>query len=291
VEDVFPSNPSEMLNMFVSDEHHRGSVNGKAWVNQTLENNPVPTIWISNSINQIDPAYLRRFQFHLELKNPPQNVRANITKKHLTGMDVSAEFVEKLSARRTLTPAQIHAAARFAQLTHGKVEGEIDATVEALMLKQLDRSDEALGHKEEADKSQYRPLVTTYDLSLLNIETRHPIEKIVNALKNKGAGSLCFFGRHGVGACARSEWDDELDGTIRVLRESNGGKHDRKEDGEQAHRGGVCEKVRINRNCAAIVSTLSTKAPTLTLQWRLMPCGHCDRGWVQALRAWGKSNV
>lgn len=205
VEDVFPSNPSEMLNMFVSDEHHRGSVNGKAWVNQTLENNPVPTIWISNSINQIDPAYLRRFQFHLELKNPPQNVRANITKKHLTGLDVSVEFVEKLSARRTLTPAQIHAAARFAQLTHGKVEGEIDATVEALMLKQLDRSDEALGHKEEADKSQYRPLVTTYDLSLLNIETRHPIEKIVNALKNKGAGSLCFFGLPGTGKTALGE--------------------------------------------------------------------------------------
>jgi SpoVK/Ycf46/Vps4 family AAA+-type ATPase len=120
-------------------------------------------------------------------------------------MDVSAEFVEKLSARRTLSPAQIHAAARFAQLTHGKVEGEIDATVEALMLKQLDRSDEALGHKEEADKSQYRPLVTTYDLSLLNIETRHPIEKIVNALKNKGAGSLCFFGLPGTGKTALGE--------------------------------------------------------------------------------------
>ena len=205
VEDVFPSNPSEMLNMFLSDEQHRGSVNGKAWVNQTLENNPVPTIWISNSINQIDPAYRRRFQFHLELKNPPQNVRANITKKHLAGLDVSDEFVEKLATRRTLTPAQIHAAARFAQLTHGRVEGDIEASVEALMLKQLDRSDEALGNKEEADKSQYRPLVTTYDLSLLNIETRHPIEKIVNALRNKGNGSLCFFGLPGTGKTALGE--------------------------------------------------------------------------------------
>ena len=201
VEDVFPSNPSEMLNMFLGDDNHRGSVNGKAWVNQTLENNPVPTIWISNSINQIDPAYRRRFQFHLELKNPPQNVRANITKKHLAGLDVSAEFVEKLAARRTLTPAQIHAAARFAQLTHGQVEDG----VEALMLKQLERSDEALGNKEENDKSQYRPLVTTYDLSLLNIETRHPIEKIINALKIKGAGTLCFFGMPGTGKTALGE--------------------------------------------------------------------------------------
>ena len=201
VEDVFPSNPSEMLNMFLADDSHRGSVNGKAWVNQTLENNPVPTIWISNSINQIDPAYRRRFQFHLELKNPPQNVRANITRKHLAGLDVSEDFVEKLAARKTLTPAQIHAAARFAQLTHGQVEDG----VEALMLKQLERSDEALGYKEENDKSQYRPLVTTYDLSLLNIETRHPVEKIIAALKNKGAGSLCFFGMPGTGKTALGE--------------------------------------------------------------------------------------
>ena len=201
VEDVFPSNPSEMLNMFLGDDNHRGSVNGKAWVNQTLENNPVPTIWISNSISQIDPAYRRRFQFHLELKNPPQNVRANITRKHLAGLDVSEDFVEKLAARKTLTPAQIHAAARFAQLTHGQVEDG----VEALMLKQLERSDEALGHKEESEKSRYRPLVTTYDLSLLNIETRHPIEKIITALKNKGAGSLCFYGMPGTGKTALGE--------------------------------------------------------------------------------------
>ena len=154
VEDVFPSNPSEMLNMFLSDENHRGSVNGKAWVNQTLETNPVPTIWISNSINQIDPAYRRRFQFHLELKNPPQQVRANITRKHLSGLDVSEEFVGKLAERRTLTPAQIHAAARFAQLTHG----EVPDSVEDLVLRQLDRSDAALGNKDEDKKANSAPV-------------------------------------------------------------------------------------------------------------------------------------
>jgi SpoVK/Ycf46/Vps4 family AAA+-type ATPase len=201
VEDVFPSNPSEMLNMFLSDEHHRGSVNGKAWVNQTLESNPVPTIWISNSINQIDPAYRRRFQFHLELKNPPQQVRANITRKHLSGLDVSEEFVSKLAERRTLTPAQIHAAARFAQLTHG----EVPDSVEDLVLKQLDRADAALGNKDEDKTSEFRTCVTTYDLSLLNTETRHPIEKIVAALKNKGKGTLCFYGMPGTGKTALGE--------------------------------------------------------------------------------------
>ncbi len=201
VEDVFPTNPSEMLNMFLSDEQQRGSVNGKAWVNQTLESNPIPTIWISNSINQIDPAYRRRFQFHLELKNPPQQVRANITRKHLSGLDVSNEFVEKLAERRTLTPAQIHAAARFAQLTHGEVED----SVEALVLKQLDRSDAALGFKEEDRESKFRPLVTTYDMSLLNIESRHPVDKMIDAIRKKNKASLCFYGMPGTGKTALGE--------------------------------------------------------------------------------------
>jgi SpoVK/Ycf46/Vps4 family AAA+-type ATPase len=201
VEDVFPTNPSEMLNMFLSDEQQRGSVNGKAWVNQTLESNPIPTIWISNSINQIDPAYRRRFQFHLELKNPPQQVRANITRKHLSGLDVSNEFVEKLAERRTLTPAQIHAAARFAQLTHGEVED----SVEALVLKQLDRSDAALGFKDDDRESKFRPLVTTYDMGLLNIESRHPVEKMIDAIRKKSKASLCFYGMPGTGKTALGE--------------------------------------------------------------------------------------
>jgi SpoVK/Ycf46/Vps4 family AAA+-type ATPase len=201
VEDVFPTNPSEMLNMFLSDDRHRGSVNGKAWVNQTLESNPIPTLWISNSINQIDPAYRRRFQFHLELKNPPQNVRANITRKHLSGLDVTDEFVDKLAARRTLTPAQIHAAARFAQLA----KSEVEDSVEDLVLKQLDRSDAALGFKEEDRESKFRPLVTTYDLTLLNIESRHPVDKMIEAIAKKGKASLCFYGMPGTGKTALGE--------------------------------------------------------------------------------------
>ncbi len=38
------------------------SVSGKAWVNQILETNPVPMIWVTNRIEQIDPAFRRRFR-------------------------------------------------------------------------------------------------------------------------------------------------------------------------------------------------------------------------------------
>jgi SpoVK/Ycf46/Vps4 family AAA+-type ATPase len=199
VEDVFPTMPSEVLNLFGQDDSRGNGVNGKAWVNQTLEQNPIPTIWISNSIDQIDPAYRRRFQFHMHLKNPPANVRENITRKHLAQLPISEEFIGKLAQRKTLTPAQIQSAARFATLTHGEIEGSLEDLIE----RQLNYADDALGLKNK--DPQARPIVTNYDLSLLNIESRFTVDKMLQALKAQGRGTLCFYGPPGTGKTALAE--------------------------------------------------------------------------------------
>ena len=199
VEDVFPPIGTELAGL-LGHENLRGSaVNGKAWVNQTLEQNPVPTIWISNSISQIDPAYRRRFQFHLELSNPPQKVRETIARKYLGELGVSETFVGKIAARKAITPAQIQSAARFARLTRRS----IDEPVEALIERQLERADKALGNVETA--TEFRPNVTGYDLSLLNVESRHPVEKIISALQARPQATLCFFGLPGTGKTALAE--------------------------------------------------------------------------------------
>jgi SpoVK/Ycf46/Vps4 family AAA+-type ATPase len=200
VEDVFPPISQEVVNLFQGDEGGRGaSVNGKAWVNQTLEQNPVPTIWISNAINQIDPAYRRRFQFHLELANPPQKVRENIARKYLVELGVSEDFIGKIAARKTITPAQIQSAARFARLT----ARALDEPVEALIHRQLERADKALGNTE--DKTGFRVSVTNYDLSLLNIESRYSVERMIEALRLKPKATMCFYGLPGTGKTALAE--------------------------------------------------------------------------------------
>ena len=66
VEDVFPPISSDaaqlMARLDTGDGASSGSVSGKAWVNQILETNPVPVIWVTNRIEQIDPAFRRRFR-------------------------------------------------------------------------------------------------------------------------------------------------------------------------------------------------------------------------------------
>ena len=110
VEDVFPAP--------VSDGASRASgappvgVGGKAWVNQVLEANPVPTLWVTNRIEQIDPAFRRRFAYHLELKSPPPGAREQLVRKALDGAPVSDALVARLTERPGLTPAQIGTALR-----------------------------------------------------------------------------------------------------------------------------------------------------------------------------------
>ena len=202
VEDVFPPISSEAAQLMARAEQvvapPTGSVSGKAWVNQILESNPVPTVWVTNRIEQIDPAFRRRFAYHLELKSPPPGAREGLVRKTLEGVAVSAEFVAKLTERKGLTPAQIRTAVRFAVLAKA---GE--GAVEGLIERQLRNADQALGTRTR-DHAQ-RVSVTTYDLSMLNVETRFEIPRIVQALKARGHGSLCFYGAPGTGKTALAE--------------------------------------------------------------------------------------
>ena len=260
VEDVFPPISSEAAQLLARAEQvaapSNGSVNGKAWVNQILESNTVPTIWVTNRIEQIDPAFRRRFAYHLELKSPPPGAREGLVRKTLHGVQVSDEFVARLTARKGLTPAQIRTAVRFAGLVSPVVaadaqtvalapkleeeglclEGKLhdakvsdakalDAkaqpakspsakapsakaaapvnTIESLIERQLKNADHALGNK--AADSRARRMVTSYDLAMLNVETRYEIPRVVQALQARGHGTLCFYGAPGTGKTALGE--------------------------------------------------------------------------------------
>jgi SpoVK/Ycf46/Vps4 family AAA+-type ATPase len=206
VEDVFPPISVDAAQLMARQEQQAlsaavsHSVNGKAWVNQILEGNAVPTIWVTNRIEQIDPAFRRRFAYHLELKSPPPGAREQLVRKTLEGVAISDSFVAKLTERKGLTPAQIRTAVRFA----GLAKSSDDTTVfEKLIERQLKNSDEALGNKATSDKT--RKQVTTYDLDMLNVETRFDIPRIVEALKARGHGTLCFYGAPGTGKTALGE--------------------------------------------------------------------------------------
>ncbi len=205
VEDVFPPISTEAAQLIArldsADAPASGSVSGKAWVNQILETNPVPVVWITNRIEQIDPAFRRRFQYHLLLKSPPPGAREGLVTRALQGVAVGGTFPARLAERRGLTPAQIRTAVRFARLVGADADA---AAVEGLILRQLGNADRALGGSASREKPA-RPVVTSYDLGLLNVESRFEVPRIVEALRRRGHGTLCFHGAPGTGKTALAE--------------------------------------------------------------------------------------
>ncbi|MCM5681644.1 AAA family ATPase [Schlegelella sp. S2-27] len=203
VEDVFPPISTDtaqlMARLEIGDGMPNGSVSGKAWVNQILESNPVPVLWVTNRIEQIDPAFRRRFQYHLELKSPPPGAREALVAKALSEVAVAPEFVAKLAARKALTPAQIRTAVRFARLAGGADS----PTAEALIERQLGNADKALGTA--GGERGARHVVTHYDLGLVNTESRFEVPRVIEALRRKGFGTLCFHGPPGTGKTALAE--------------------------------------------------------------------------------------
>lgn len=217
VEDVFPPISTEaaqlMARLDTGDGAPSGSVSGKAWVNQILESNPVPVIWVTNRIEQIDPAFRRRFQYHLELKSPPPGAREELVRRALAGVDVPADFAARLAARRGLTPAQIRTAVKFARLTGQGAPAAADGdgadtasplALHALIERQIANADKALGTTDRGERGARR-VVTTYDLSLVNTESRFEVPRVVEALRRRSWGSLCFYGPPGTGKTALAE--------------------------------------------------------------------------------------
>ena len=191
VEDVFPTTYGFLSQLFGGDEANAGGKTaGKAWINRTMERNPVPAIWVSNRIGQIDSAYKRRFDYSVSFPVPPRPVRLSIAHYHFGYFDPPVAWLERISANEEISPAQLSLAAKVARIASP------DDKVRALGIVEqaLDRSNTLLGQKGNPARNVVR---TGYSLDYLNTDT--DIAGLLECLRRRPRGSFCFYGAAGTG--------------------------------------------------------------------------------------------
>ncbi|WP_262383120.1 AAA family ATPase [Pseudomonas gessardii] len=206
IEDIFDSPPP----MGMGDR----SKAQKGWINRMLEENALPCFWLSNSVESLDAAHIRRFDLVINLPNPPRAQREQII-RDCSADKLGNELVEKLIDHEHATPAVITRAVRIARSLNPRAGKKLDATVECL----VDSTLKAQGF-DKLEGAQGQRLPSFYSPELINTDV--PLDGLVEGLRKHAEARLCFYGPPGTGKTAFGCWlAQELDRPLMVQRVSD----------------------------------------------------------------------
>ncbi|WP_306393202.1 AAA family ATPase [Telluria beijingensis] len=171
----------------------------KAWINRTLEQNRVPTLWLSNSIDGIDPAFLRRFDMLVEVQVPPRSQRERILQA-ACGDLVDAPTLARMARVETLAPAVVDRVASVVRTIRDQFD---DAGAARAVAWLAGRTLEAQGHA-GLDAGDAARLPSDYDPAILNADT--DLAALLPGLQHARSGRLCLYGPPGTGKSAFGRW-------------------------------------------------------------------------------------
>jgi SpoVK/Ycf46/Vps4 family AAA+-type ATPase len=187
----------------------------KSWINKILESNDVPTIWIANSIDRFDEAYLRRFSVCFEMPIPSQLQREKMLAKAVDGV-VSVQAQVGIARHKDATPAMLMQTGKVVQaIASYRPENERDALAIHLMNNALKAQSKA-------------KIMSQSDLGLAGrgfepewVNSEVDLQALRESIVQTRTGRLCLYGPPGTGKTAFGKWlAQEMDAPHLVLKAS-----------------------------------------------------------------------
>lgn len=184
----------------------------KGWMNRLLEDNPLPAIWITNDIECMNPAFLRRFLLPVAFSTPLRRVRRQMVERHLGDTPERAALLDELAADPALVPAHFGAARRLLELC-------ADHPPETLVREGVAAARRVL---HGGAGPRLRQPATAFDVAYLNLAGGIAPGHLGQAPARRGRGSLYFFGPPGTGKTAFAQvLADALDRELVVTASSD----------------------------------------------------------------------
>lgn len=186
----------------------------KAWINRMLEENPVPTIWLSNSIDGLDPAFIRRFDMVFELPIPPKKQREQILQENCGDL-LDAGSISRIAETEALAPALITKASSVVRSIRDELGQKGSA---AAFERLLSNTLEAQGHRPLVLHDPNR-LPDVYDPAFTHADA--DLAGVAAGLTSSRSGRLCLYGPPGTGKSAYGRWLAEQLGIPLMVRRAS----------------------------------------------------------------------
>ncbi|WP_103629080.1 AAA family ATPase [Campylobacter concisus] len=169
---------------------------GKAFINRSLENNEVPTIWITNNIFDMDEAVVRRFNLAIEIGIPTEDVRAKIIKKYSENL-IDNKLIKKLAKNDFIAPALISNASVVVSNLNTKDKNKAFERV-------INNTLKAQGYEEIRDYNPRDDLPSSYDPNFVNSDC--DLNELMQGIKISKNARICLYGVPGTGKSAYAKF-------------------------------------------------------------------------------------
>lgn len=168
----------------------------KSWFTQLLEDNHTPTIWISNTIENMDSSLSQRFDLVFELPIPNAHQRENLLNRYDAGL-LSTSAKHRFAQHPHLSPAII---VRACKLIKALSETQLNT-------QQRDNTFELIVNK-TLQLQQHSPLLKAGDMVLPShyhtryLNTRENMAELAESLTRCHNARICLYGPPGTGKTA-----------------------------------------------------------------------------------------
>lgn len=187
----------------------------KAWMNRALEQNHVPTIWLTNAIEGIDSAFMRRFSMVIEMKVPTRSCMQEMV-RDVAGDLLTSHSIDRLAEIPQLSPAVLSCAARVVRSVRHVIGQENADEAMRLIVNGTLVAQGYNGMPRQAANDGKGIYSTNY------IAADVDLARIAAGIRNARRGRLCLYGPPGTGKSAFGRWlADEIDAPLHVKRISD----------------------------------------------------------------------
>ena len=163
----------------------------KAYLNTLIEETPVPVLWTTNNIYDVDPAFLRRMTYTIEFERLSDDIRLNIWKRTLrkNKLKIDNKTLIELNKSYNISPSLIANAVNTTKLING-TKDDFEIFIENLA--RVVTKKKNVKKKKEFEMKEYNENLINTDLDIKNLTS-----KIKSCAKLNF--SLCLYGEPGTG--------------------------------------------------------------------------------------------